>query len=217
MPIRTTFYIDGFNFYHGLVEARRTISGNWKNYYWIDFVKFARQFLSEHHDLVSVKYFTAPPLDAGKEARQSALFKANKYINEEKIEIIKGKYYQKSIKCGAICKQRFDIYEEKRTDVNISVEMIGDCAFNKTDLIILLSADSDLVPPLEYIIKNFPEKRLKIIFPPCRKSTDLSRLVKSRGEKVIFLDSNELKLKKAIMTDEIEVNGKKAVIPPSWK
>ena len=110
----------------------------------------------------------------------------------------------------------FMIHEEKRTDVNISVEIIGDCAFDKTDLIVLVSADSDLVPPLDYVIKHFPSKRVKLFFPPCRKSTDLMSLIKGNGEKVVFLDSNEFKFKKAIMPHHIELGGKTADIPACW-
>lgn len=217
MPIKTTFYIDGFNFYHGLRSARKDIGPQWKDYYWIDFVAFANQFLSPGlHELVCVKYFTASPLDQAKEIRQSALFKANKYLNADKINFIKGKYYQKSIRCQSTCKNSFTIHEEKRTDVNISVEIMGDCAFDKTDLIVLISADSDLVPPLEYVLDNYPHKRVKVFFPPCRKSTDLMSLLKSKGEKVIFLDTNELKFRKAIMPHQVNGGGKISNIPPEW-
>lgn len=216
MSIRTTFYIDGFNFYNGLKSAIRQHHPSWKDSYWIDFVKFANQFLTDQHELVEVKYFTAAPLDPGKEVRQSALFKANKFINGDKIQFIKGKYYKKPIRCQATCRQHFTIHEEKRTDVNISVEMIGDCAFNKTDLIVLISADSDLVPPIEYILKNFPEKRVKIFFPPCRKSTDLMNVLGKVNSKVIFLDTNKLKFEKSKMPHTV-VSGLTSVnIPPEW-
>jgi uncharacterized LabA/DUF88 family protein len=212
MPLRTTFYIDGFNFYNGLKSAIRKHDGSWKKYYWIDFVKFANQFLDSSHELISVKYFTATPLDTEKEKRQSALFKANKYINDGKIEFIKGKYYKKPIRCQAKCRQEFVIHEEKRTDVNISVEIMGDCAFNKTDLIVLISADSDLVPTIEYVLKNFPDKRIKIFFPPCRKSADLMRLI----DKIVFLDSNKLKFEKSIMPYSISSTAGSVIIPNEW-
>ena len=114
MSIRTTFYIDGFNFYNGLKSARKEIHPAWKDYYWLDLVQFAKQFLSADHELVAVKYFTASPLDPDKEKRQSAFFRANKIINGEKIEFIKGKYYRKNVKCGASCRQTFIMHEEKR-------------------------------------------------------------------------------------------------------
>lgn len=214
MLIRTTFYIDGFNFYNGLRSARKEKDPSWKSAYWIDFVSFAKQFLDDKHELVAVKYFTAAPLDEGKEIRQSALFRANKYLNGDKFQIIKGKYYRKPIRCQASCREQFEIFEEKRTDVNISVEMMGDCAFNKTDKLILISADRDMVPPLQYILNNFKDKKVKVYFPPCRKSTDLFNLMK---RKVVFLDTNQLKFYKARMENLIESGGNSAIIPDKWK
>lgn len=213
MAIRTTFYIDGFNFYNGIKSASKNINGNWKNYYWIDFVKLCNSFLSQSHELVKVKYFSAPPFDAGKQSRQSALFKANKLINGDTISIINGKYYRKPITCMGSCRETFHISEEKRTDVNISVEMIGDCAFNKTDLIILISADSDLVPPVDYIIKNFPDKKVKVYFPPKRSSYDLKDIVNGN---VIYLDRSEGKFRDAIMPTIVECDGIQARKPEQW-
>ena len=69
--LRATFYIDGFNFYNGLKDAIKE-DRSWKKYYWLDLVAFANQFLDKSHELVKVKYFTAPPLDIGKESRQAA-------------------------------------------------------------------------------------------------------------------------------------------------
>ncbi len=93
-----TFYFDGFNFYYGLRNQVRK-DRIWKKYYWIDFIKFCEQFLGTDQMILKVKYFTAAPLNAGKQSRQSALFKANKLINDDKFEIIRGKYYKKSIQC----------------------------------------------------------------------------------------------------------------------
>jgi hypothetical protein len=59
-----------------------------------------------------------------------------------------------------------------KTDVNISVRMIADCVLDATDTIVLVSADSDLVPPLEFIQKHYPEKRIKVYFPPSNFSCD---------------------------------------------
>ena len=185
----------------------------WKKYYWLDFVKFANLFLSDHHELVAVKYFTATPLESEKEIRQSALFKANKFLNGEGIQFIKGKYYRKPIRCKATCNERFTIFEEKRTDVNISVEIMGDCAFDKTDLIILISADSDLVPTIEYVKAHFTDKAIKVYFPPCRRSNDIIDIL---GHPVVFLDRNKLKFEKAVMTPTVGAGEHEVTIPKEW-
>ncbi len=212
--IRTTFYIDGFNFYYGLRNKARE-DNSWKKYYWIDFVKFCEQFLGPDQTLIKVKYFSAPPLNTGKQSRQSALFKANKLLNSEKFEIIKGKYYKKNLTCQ-ICNGVFQIPEEKRTDVNISVHLIGDCALGKTDNLILVTADSDLVPPIEFLKKNYPSNKIKIYFPPKNSSADLLNIA---NRKVVFLENNKYKFHNSIMPDIIYNSDRtdSATIPHEWK
>ena len=214
MPIRTTFYFDGFNFYNGLKSAI-TKDPIWKKYYWLDLVKFADQFISKNQIITSVKYFTAEPLQPDKAHRQSALFKANKLLNGEKVEFIKGKYTRKRIRCMADCRQTFSTYEEKRTDVNISVQIMGDCAFDKTDVLVLISADSDLVPTIEYLINYYPQKTIKVFFPPCRRSDDLRETMKNKVE---FLDlpSNRRKFESSVMLPTVRIPGDFVTIPAEW-
>jgi uncharacterized LabA/DUF88 family protein len=209
---RVTFYIDGFNFYNGL-KAKMKTDPLWKKYYWIDIVALCEQFIGNGQELIKVKYFTAPPLNSGKQLRQAKLFKANTLLNPDIFKIILGKYYKKKIKCPK-CYRTFDKPEEKRTDVNISVAMVGDCALNNTDVIVLISADSDLVPPLEFIQKNFKDKKIKIVFPPKRSSFDLKRFVK---RKLIYLENNKGKFEKSVMPNKVEASGKSVAIPNEWK
>ena len=214
MAIRTIFYIDGFNLYHGIKSAGSKLDTSWHKYNWIDLVKFANLFLDNSHELLVVKYFTATPIEPENEKKQTAFLKANILINGNKIQIIKGKYYKKQIKCQSDCKKYFDIHEEKRTDVNIAVEMLGDVACSKVDLVILISADSDLVPPIAYIFKNYEHIRIKIIFPPCRKSYDILNLM---NKKVIISDLNKLKFEKSVMPYIVALNNDVAIIPEDWK
>lgn len=213
MAIKTTVYIDGFNFYHGLRDAMQKLEKRWLRYYWIDLAKFAEQLLEEGDELVCVKYFTAPPLEDGKQKRQSALFKANKFLNGDKVQIIKGKYYQKKVKCQKEeCGKWFKIHEEKRTDVNISVHIMGDAAFGKIDKLILISADSDLVPVLEHIIDFYPHIKTKVFFPPCRQSFDIMKISKNTES----LIAHRPKFEKAVMPYKIEFGDKSVEIPEGW-
>ena len=108
-------------------------------------------------------YYTASPLNPEKSSRQSAFLNANKLINGDRFEVVRGKYLDKQIQCPN-CHYAISRPEEKKTDVNISVRMIADCVLDATDTIVLVSADSDLVPPLEFIQKQYPEKRIKVYF-----------------------------------------------------
>ncbi|MBS7787862.1 NYN domain-containing protein [Flavobacterium sp. CYK-55] len=214
--MRTIYYIDGFNFYYGLKKSINQIHPEWRAFYWIDFLKFANQFALPGETIEKVKYFTSPPLNSGKKSRQSALFKANDLINKDRFEVIRGKYYDKEIVCSN-CATKFTKPEEKRTDVNISVNMVGDCALGLVDKIVLISADSDLVPPIEFIKKHFPNIDIKIFFPPGNFSYDLKDVAK--GKKVVRLEQNNFRFRNSIMPDEVFNHDKtdSAKIPPEWK
>ena len=138
---RVNYYIDGFNFYYGLkrLEVNDT---DWKKFYWLDFVKLFERFIGDNQVLQKVFYFTATPLRLQKSNRQSMLLRANKLINGSRFEIIKGKFYEKQIDCP-VCYSTFLRPEEKRTDVNIAVQMMGDCSLNNADMLVLVCADSD--------------------------------------------------------------------------
>lgn len=211
MNRRVIFYFDGFNFYNGLRQKKRQ-DPRWIRYYWIDFVKLCRTFLDPADQLVKVKYFTAPPLNSQKQQRQSLLFHVNKQLNPGVFEVIQGKYYQKNITCPD-CNAVFQRPEEKRTDVNISTHLVGDCALNLTDTLVLITGDSDLVPPIQFIGRHFPQKRVKVYFPPNRSSADLFNVI---GRKVVYLENNRQKFEAAIMAPEMTFNGKIYSIPPKW-
>ena len=118
---RVAFYIDGFNFYYGLSTAGKK-DAVWKKFYWIDVVKLFGSFLNGEQQLSKVVYFTASPLDADKSSRQSSFLNANKVLNEDIFEVVRGKYIEKPIHCP-FCHNDFMRPEEKKTDVNISVRM----------------------------------------------------------------------------------------------
>lgn len=212
---RVTFYIDGFNFYFGIKRARKA-NAEWNKCYWIDFVKLCHQFLGENQCIEKVVYFTASPLSPSKNSRQSSLFNANKLINGEKLEIVRGKYMEKGIECP-YCHATISKPEEKRTDVNISVRMLTDCMEDKTDIIVLISADSDLIPPLEQIQRIFPYKGIKVYFPPTNYSHDIKDNLLQKRSRPVLMINNLKKFIDAIMPDEVTDGVKTYSIPEKWR
>ena len=212
---RVTFYIDGFNFYFGLKRSKK-IDSEWGSFYWIDVVKLCESFLGDGQVLEKVVYFTASPLSPQKNSRQSAFLNANKLLNGERFEIVRGKYMEKHIVCP-FCKNDIIRPEEKKTDVNISIRLIADCVLNKTDSIALVSADSDLLPPLEFIQKNYPEKSIKVYFSPTNYSSDLKDNLLSYRTKPVLMLKNKFRFLRAVMPDVVEINGKQYTIPEKWK
>ena len=215
MNERVTFYLDGFNFYYGLKHIKR-IDKKWRRVYWIDIVKLFSQFLSPSQTLEKIVYFTASPLNQEKSNRQGAFLNANKLLNDSKFEVVRGKYLKKIIECPN-CKYAISKPEEKKTDVNMAIRMIGDCMDNKTDIIVLVSGDSDLLPPIEFIQHKYPSKKIRVYFPPTVFSVDLKNNVKSHNGKIVFLENNFSKFEYSIMSDIVTKDGKTYNIPEKWR
>ena len=212
---RVTFYIDGFNFYYGLKRAK-TKDPKWKQFYWIDIVKLCSQFLGHDQTLEKVIYFTASPLSPEKNSRQGTFLNANKLLNPEKFEIVRGKYIDKQITCP-YCSASINRPEEKRTDVNISVRMIADCVRDNTDTIILVSADSDLIPPIDFINKQYKNKKVRVYFPPSCLSNDIKHNMTAHNAKVTFMEKSIRFFQNSIMPDIVSLDGKSYTIPEKWK
>lgn len=211
---KVVFYFDGFNFYNGF-KSYTNSNPEWRNYYWIDFIKFCSQFVFPHdgQELHKVKYFTAPPKNSEKRSKQSALFGANKILNGNKFQIINGHYADKFIDCQAECKKTFKVPEEKCTDVNFALHIIKDCLENEVDIAILVTADSDQVPTIKFIKEKFPSIKTKLYFLPDRFSNEL----KSYINPVVYLENHEEKFKNAKMSFEINDGSKKYTRPADWK
>lgn len=187
---RVIVYVDGFNFYFGLKSSK------WKKYYWLDLVSFFSNFIKPHQVLVQVNYFSAIPHDKGKADRQDLFFSANKLNPRFKLHL--GKFLEKKVTCRA-CKNSHVSYEEKESDVRIATTMISDIVNDKCDISILVSADSDLIPPIEFIQEYTPTHKIFVYFPPKRFSNDL--INKSNG--YIKLERHEEKFLKSMLPDEI--------------
>lgn len=212
---RVTFYIDGFNFYFGLKRSKKG-DPTWSDFYWIDMVKLCQSFLGENQKLERVIYFTASPLNPAKNSRQSAFLNANRLINGSKFEIVRGKYLDKHIVCP-YCNADIPRPEEKKTDVNISVRMIADCVKDLTDTIALVSADSDLLPPIEFIQRCYPDKSIKVYFPPSNYSTDLKDNLIHHRSKPILMINNKHRFERAKMDDVVSDGNRQYSIPEKWK
>src|SRR5579883_1110878 len=137
-----------------------------KHCYWVDIQALASTLLKKEQQLVQVKYFTAIiAAPEPKRRRQEAFLEANR---ERGLQIILGKYLENATRC---CGRMLP--KEKQTDVNISVEMLVDAFENVFDTLILVSADSDLTPPIMKIRALFPTKRIIVAHPPGRWSNEL--------------------------------------------
>jgi len=180
-PQRVICYIDGFNLYFGLR------SKGWRQYYWLDVGGLARRLLLPGQTLVFTKYFTARIAGggAGDDARRAARQEAKRKRQSDFLEalgtlpdfaIFEGHFLRKPVRCRS-CGGTWDHHEEKMTDVKIATELLKDAFQDGFDTALLISADSDLVPPVLTVREFFPEKRIVAAFPPERTSAQLKRAV----------------------------------------
>ncbi len=200
---RLIFYIDGFNLYFGLR------SKNWKKYYWLDLVKFCEQFIRSHQELIRVNYFSAIQKSRGKQDRQDLFLSANKL--NPRFHLFLGKFLEKTIDHNG---QKIKTFEEKETDVHIAVQMIRDVVLDQCDTSVLISADSDLIPPIDFINEIKPTHKIFVYFPPARFSYDL----KQKATNYISLNNHEAKFKSSQFQNEIPLpNGFILKRPAEWQ
>lgn len=200
---RVSFYVDGFNLYYGLRDK------GWRKYLWLDVVAFCSLFLRPHQELIEANYFTAIPKDRGKHDRHDIFLSANKQNPQFKLSL--GKYLEKKKTVGG---NLITTYEEKQTDVNIAVKMIRDIVFNLCDISIIISADSDLTPPIDFIREYKPSHKIFVYFPPNRFSYDLKQKVGT----VLLLDNYEDRFRDAQLPNPITLpNGHILERPTKWQ
>ena len=113
---RVKFFIDGFNVYHSL-----HCNPNYHKYKWLDYSKLVSLFIQRQDQIVDILYFTAfANWDPQKVNRHRILINALRFKG---VKVIYGQF-QKVNKYCRLCKQYYKTFEEKKTDVNIAVELM---------------------------------------------------------------------------------------------
>ena len=167
---RASAYIDGFNLFHGL-QARK-----WKQYYWLDPCELIRNLIpaKENLTLAHVHFFTAPVRQGRDEAgarRQQVYLDVLETLPQ--LTIHYGQWFNRDMwcrKCGATWRKP----EEKMSDVNLAVQLVQDAYENRFDVAYLVSGDSDLTTPVQTVRDRFPDKQVRVAFPPKRRSWHLA-------------------------------------------
>lgn len=152
-------YVDGFNLYFGILQALPALK-------WLNLQSFM-DFLRLDEEVVGVRYFTAlvdpQKIQSVSRDRQKRYLKALGSCS--RIEVINGKYQLREVSCRARCRERYQVPEEKKTDVGIAVQMISDAIDGMMDRIILVSGDSDLEPAVEWIRKRYSGLKITVYIP----------------------------------------------------
>lgn len=215
-PKRVGVYIDGFNLYYGMRDS------GFSRFYWLDVSKLAGELVTDGQELAYTKYFTArisggrrtdnPTYGAERNAkrkRQTNYLDALKSTG--KVQIIEGHYREDEVECNK-CGRSWSVPEEKMTDVNIATQLIFDAFASRFDIAVVVSGDSDLVPPIREIRQFLSAKRLHVAFPPARHSNEMRKAAHER----FTIDAGMLE--KCQFPDEVPVaGGYKIKRPDSWR
>jgi uncharacterized LabA/DUF88 family protein len=197
---RVSFFIDGFNLYHSIKDFA-------KDSRWLSLKKLCETYLKDGEQLVDIYYFTAIA-----EWNREKAEKHRNYIRmleKEGVKVVYGKFKKVSRHCN-ICQKLYPTHEEKRTDVNIALKLFLDAMRDKFDTAMLVSGDSDLIPPITAIRDNFLNKRVGVIIPVGRKAKELKDTAdfNYKMEKSRLYDS--------LLDEDAEIRGMKITAPKGW-
>jgi len=166
---RVIVYVDGFNLYFGLLEA------GFNNCKWLNIYKLAANLLQINQELIEIKYFTSRVSNnPDKQKRQTTYIEALESVG---IKIFYGHYQSDKTECRQ-CGNIWPTFHEKMTDVNIATQIMIDAFQDRYDMAMLISGDSDLVPPIRTIHDLFNNKRVFVAFPPKRHNSSVALVAK---------------------------------------
>jgi uncharacterized LabA/DUF88 family protein len=167
---KAIIYIDGYNWYHAIFKHYP----EWK---WLNIQAFF-EALRPDENIQSIKLFTAIVDEnvPGSDAKE----RHEKYISAlrtlSKVTVILGKFQGREVTCRAECKKKYIVPEEKKTDVNIAVEIMSDAFKNEGNSIVLVSGDSDAQPPILWVKRNCPGKKITVYVPALPNEREHRRL-----------------------------------------
>ena len=176
MKKKTIVYIDGYNLYYGLLKG--------SPHKWLDLSTFARKLLPDDHDIIAVKYFTSCtltyPHDNAAVERQNIYLQAIQSLAN--IKVISGFFKKNKVLMPVAevqCKEcevpnnglvRVVRLEEKRSDVNLAVEMMVDAAQSDVECLVVITGDADQVGTIEAARWRF--HKTVVVFNPHERISD---------------------------------------------
>jgi len=175
---RVLVLIDGFNIYHSI--ASNPYFPAFRKYRWLNLKKLVQCFMVQNEQIVDILYFSAYMFWKPEKVARHQLY--TKALRSEGIKIIMSEFKKKQVKCEK-CKEYYDKYEEKQTDVQIAINLFKGAIDDSFDKAIVVSGDSDLMPALEAVKLRFPKKELHLLFPS-RRTSELLKQIADQYSKI---------------------------------
>jgi hypothetical protein len=164
MSKQIALYVDGFNIYHIVQEHWEKKQENLK---WLDYRALACLLGNCTVEDAQVHFFTAKPTHLGtdKQIRHQLYTDALRASN---VTVYEGRFKKENNRCRAICKQPFQQWKEKQTDVNLAVQLLYAVHQNPHAYYYLLTIDTDLVPLVRMMTLHYPQVHFYWLVPPNR-------------------------------------------------
>jgi len=206
--------VDAFNWYSGIFQHHPA----WK---WLNVQSFF-EALRLDEEVVTVKFFTAlvDPLKnvSTRRDRQKRYIRALGTL--PKVKIILGKYQERTVTCQARdCMRRleYQVPEEKKTDVNMAVNLLEDAVRELTDSMVIVSGDSDLEPAVEWVRRNYPHVRITVYIPVLEDERQQRRNDNYHRMGVTCKPLPLTDIPRHVFPAEVRVNENETIIrPPEW-
>ena len=163
--MRTIVYVDGFNLYYRALKGT-----SWK---WLDLPALFAKILQPHHEILTVKYFTArvsaTSADRSKPQRQDLYLRALRTYRPE-VEVYFGHFLSNQVRMPLVHpvgKQRTAEViktEEKGSDVNLAVHLLNDAWLDAYDSAVVVTNDSDIAEAMR-LVRQHHAKRVGLVTP----------------------------------------------------
>lgn len=208
-------FIDGFNLYHSLIARDRTGNSPYHVYRWLNYWALCERYVESGDRLVAVYWFTAyvpwkVPSDPEKKNRHRKLVAVNKRLG---VTVEWGKFRPVTKRCRATCREYYQTFEEKRTDVKIALFIQKLAYEGRYTKGIVVSGDTDLAPAIEMAVSLDPQITFVNVVPIGQSSAELSRLPNTVQVRMSVQD-----LVASRLPDSISLKGKaKFDCPAEWK
>ena len=184
-------YIDGLNLYYGALKNRPALK-------WLNPLAMVER-LVPHDEISLVRYFSALTVrthsDPDAPARQAVYFRALRTI--PKLIIHEGRMATRT-KTGVALPasippriETIEVFEEKRTDVNIASYLLLDAFEGRYDTAIVVSNDSDLTTPIEMAVDRLG--RTVVTVNPYRANRQSSELRRAASRAIPQINTSVLR------------------------
>lgn len=174
-------FIDGLNLYHGMEDAGLL------RYRWMDVHSLAQHMANDAFgrnpelfdgplQVTAVTYCTSY-VSAEQSRRRQDVYLQALAAHKPNMSILLGRYEAKAreCKCECGCHNMVEFQKEKRTDVNLAVEMLKAVGTNPAaDVFLLITGDTDLVPAVQAVQDT--GRPVIVVAPPARHQEHLNQV-----------------------------------------